>query len=418
MNGTGPSGDVPDEPTPVQVHSLGDGRYELGGTLGAGGMGIVRRATDTVLHREVAIKLLADNLAADPEARQRFLHEGRTVARLSDPHVVAVHDVGEDGGRPYLVLELVDGPSLAAELAQGGPLDPHDVVAVAAQALAGLAAAHAAGVLHRDVKPGNLLRTSSGDVKVVDFGVAQAADSPGLTRTGFVIGTRSYLAPERRRGAPASVATDLYALGATLVELLTGTPPSIEPGPDPLAGLPARMPDGLRHLLALLLEPSPGSRPASAEDALYALVEGHPGTAAAASAAVGDDAAVEVGTAIMPPDDATTVAVAASPRRPSAAGTTPTGGTAAGPDRHEPAPTRQARAEQFLDHGWRLVLLVGVALIAVGVLLRLTTAGDDAAPPADETSENGPDTTETGSEADVAFEARELARWLRERADG
>lgn len=380
---------VPDETTPVQVHSLGDGRYELGGTLGAGGMGIVRRATDTVLHREVAIKLLADNLAADPEARQRFLHEGRTVARLSDPHVVAVHDVGEDGGRPYLVLELVDGPSLAAELTQGGPLDPDDVVAVAAQALAGLAAAHAAGVLHRDVKPGNLLRTSDGDVKVVDFGVAQAADSPGLTRTGFVIGTRSYLAPERRRGAPASVATDLYALGATLVELLTGTPPSIEPEADPLADLPARMPDGLRHLLALLLEPSPGSRPASAEEALYALVEGHPGTAAAASAAVDDDAAVEVGTAIMPPDDAITVAVG----------------------QHEPTPTRQVRTAHFFDQGWRVVLLIGLALFAVGILLRLSAGGDEPDPAAEEN-------TDGDGASELSDEARDLARWLRERADG
>ncbi|HSK24736.1 MAG TPA: serine/threonine-protein kinase [Egicoccus sp.] len=411
MSGDDPAGDGPDvptEPMPVQVHTLGDGRYELGGVLGAGGMGIVRRATDTVLHREVAIKLLADNLAADPEARQRFLHEGRAVARVADPHVVAVHDVGEDGGRPYLVLELVDGPSLATELRRQGRLDPDDVVAVAAQALAGLAAAHRAGVLHRDVKPGNLLRTNDGDVKVVDFGVAQAADAPGLTRTGFVIGTRSYLAPERRRGAPASVATDLYALGATLVELLTGSPPSTEPEDDPLAGLPDAVPAGLQRLLGRLLEASPSARPDSAEEALFELVEGHPGTEASARASVGDTDAATIGGDTVAYEASTDQSAGRVPRRPGVTGTA-SGGSGPGAARPGPVPPRD-RSRHFLDHGWRIVLLVGLALFAIGIMLRLS-AGDDApAAPEEDTA------TEDGA-LELTDETRDLARWLRERAE-
>lgn len=410
MSGEDPAGDAPDvptEPMPAQVHTLGGGRYELGAVLGAGGMGIVRRATDTLLHREVAVKLLADNLAADPEARQRFLHEGRAVARVSHPHVVAVHDVGEDGGRPYLVLELVDGPSLADELRRDGPLDADDVTAIAAQALAGLTAAHTAGVLHRDVKPGNLLRTPDGDVKVVDFGVAQAADAPGLTRTGFVIGTRSYLAPERRRGAPATVATDLYALGATLVELLTGSPPSTEPDAAPLADLPD-LPDGMRHLLERLLDPSPAARPASAEDALIALVEGRQGVAAATTALLD-----EAGSAARTPVDreADTEPVGDPPPRSRTAGgagssarsggSTPTGSPARGAD----------RKADFVANGWRIVLLVGLALFAIGILLRLSTSGDDPAAPEEEDA-----TTDDGA-PELTDEARDLARWLRERAE-
>jgi eukaryotic-like serine/threonine-protein kinase len=255
-----PPDDAGGEPTqglPVHLHTLANGRYVLGRQLGAGGMGIVRAAHDELLHRDVAVKLLADNLAADPEARERFLREARAAARIHDPHVVAVHDVGDEAGRPYLVMELVDGPSLADVLATDGKLAPHEVVEVAAQALAGIASAHRADLLHRDVKPGNLLRHPDGTIKVTDFGVAEAADVPGLTRTGFVIGTRSYLAPERRRGLPADARTDLYALGATLVELLTGRPPSDE---DPPYELPEGIPDGSSPRIRTTVRPTPRRR--------------------------------------------------------------------------------------------------------------------------------------------------------------
>lgn len=400
--------------TPGTAELLGDGRYRLGPILGAGGMGLVRRATDEVLHREVAIKLLADNLAADPDARARFLREARAAARVSDPHVVAVHDVGEQDGRPYLVMELVDGASLADQLARLGPLDPDEVVGVAAQALAGLAAAHAAGLLHRDVKPGNLLRGQDGRVRVADFGVAEAADTPGLTRTGFVLGTRSYLAPERRRGAPASPATDLYALGATLAELLTGTPPD-----DGAPALPAPTPPALRRLVELLLATDPAARPATAELALDLLAGGSTATANRAAAAVDDDAAAAPAAdeATVVPYDAPTEPWTQEP--PTRHGTRPMtveGGATTAPRADAAAPAASgaatappgAAARGWRDYGWRVVLGLGLLLLGVGLAARL--AGDDSPPP--EASEPAED-ADDGSPADGA---RNLARWLREQA--
>jgi eukaryotic-like serine/threonine-protein kinase len=262
--------DPPDEPTrPLRltVESLADGRYVLGGQLGAGGMGIVRRARDRHLDRDVAVKLLADNLAADPEARERFLRESRAAARIGHPNVVAVHDVGEDLGRPYFVMELIEGPSLAEVLRERGPLDAQQVARIAEDALAGLAKAHASGLVHRDVKPGNLLLGPDGVVKVTDLGVVGADDETGLTRTGFVVGTRSYLAPELRTGAPATPRSDLFALGATLVELLTGRTPPAGSVPEVPAGAPA----GLYRLLPRLLAVEADNRPPDAAAALALL---------------------------------------------------------------------------------------------------------------------------------------------------
>ncbi len=256
--------------TDARPAAVGDGRYSLGERLGVGGMGLVYRAHDRILDREVAVKLLADNLAADPGARERFLREARAAARLTAPNVVTVYDVGDDGERPYLVTELVDGPSLADVLDNEGPLAPDRVADVATSVLAGLAAAHDAGLLHRDIKPGNLLRAPDGAVKIADFGIAQAADAPGLTRTGLVMGTRAYVAPERMAGGPATTASDLWALGATLVELLTGSPPAQERPPV----LPEHTPPDLARLTGQLLAEAPGDRPADAAEALALLTAG------------------------------------------------------------------------------------------------------------------------------------------------
>ncbi len=245
----------------LHVDRLADGRYELGAVLGSGGMGVVRRARDRSLDREVAVKLLADNLAADPVARERFLREARAAARISDPHVVAVHDVGEDSGRPYLVMELVEGESLA-RAPDAPPLSHDEVARIADDALAGLAATHEAGILHRDIKPANLLRGHDGRVRLADLGVAEAAEDPALTRTGFVIGSRPYLAPERRRGGPASVATDLYALGAALAELLGGSVVEGVPRVPAASGGAA-----ITALLHALLADDPADRPADATTA-------------------------------------------------------------------------------------------------------------------------------------------------------
>ncbi|MBC2875052.1 MULTISPECIES: serine/threonine-protein kinase [Streptomyces] len=201
-------------------------RYRLGELLGRGGMGEVWRGQDEVLGRQVAVKLLLGD-DGDDSAAQRFRLEAQTAARLNHPQVVSVYDFGSWDGRFYLVMELVNGPSLAQQLAARGPLSPAGVADVAAQAAAGLAAAHQQGVVHRDVKPGNLMLDRSGTVKIGDFGIARFVDetSAGLTRAGQIVGTSTYLAPERALGRVAGPASDVYALGCVLYHLLVGQPP-------------------------------------------------------------------------------------------------------------------------------------------------------------------------------------------------
>ncbi|MBZ4319103.1 serine/threonine protein kinase [Streptomyces sp. SCA2-4] len=194
--------------------------------LGRGGMGEVWCGQDEVLGRQVAVKLLLGD-DGDDSAAQRFRLEAQTAARLNHPQVVSVYDFGSWDGRFYLVMELVNGPSLAQQLAARGPLSPAGVADVAAQAAAGLAAAHQQGVVHRDVKPGNLMLDRSGTVKIGDFGIARFVDetSAGLTRAGQIVGTSTYLAPERALGRVAGPASDVYALGCVLYHLLVGQPP-------------------------------------------------------------------------------------------------------------------------------------------------------------------------------------------------
>ncbi len=201
--------------------------------LGQGGMGEVRGARDVRLGRPVAVKTLRAGLAGKPEVRRRFEAEARAAARLSHPHVVAVHDVGEEGGVPFMVMERLPGTSLEREMA-AAPMDPARVREVGTEILAALGAAHAAGVVHRDVKPANVLLTADGSVKVADFGIAKALDHPDgdgrtteidLTGDGQLIGTVAYMAPERVEGVPASVQSDLYSVGVILYEALAGTRP-------------------------------------------------------------------------------------------------------------------------------------------------------------------------------------------------
>jgi serine/threonine protein kinase len=203
------------------------GRYELGDVVGRGGMGEVRAATDVRLHRKVAVKLLRVDLAEMDEVRRRFEGEARAAAALVHPNVVAVFDAGEDDGAPYIVMELLPGRTLADELA-AGPLSTPEVYDLAVSVLGALDAAHRAGIVHRDVKPGNVLRAAGGAWKVADFGIAKVAEAAGdLTLTGTTIGTPAYLAPERIRGEPATPATDLYTTGVVLYEALTGRKPFV-----------------------------------------------------------------------------------------------------------------------------------------------------------------------------------------------
>jgi eukaryotic-like serine/threonine-protein kinase len=198
------------------------GRYRLERQLGRGGMGTVHLAHDLELDRPVAVKLLAESLAGDEAFRKRFLREARVAAQLSHPNVVAVYDAGETGdGLPYIVMEYVAGTTLEGR----GPLPPREAAGLALQACQGLAHAHEHGLVHRDVKPHNLLLRSDGTLKVADFGIARAAEATALTQVGTVLGTAAYLAPEQAAGGPVTPATDVYALGAVLYELLTGRPP-------------------------------------------------------------------------------------------------------------------------------------------------------------------------------------------------
>ncbi|MET0227215.1 MAG: protein kinase [Actinomycetes bacterium] len=200
------------------------GRYRMGELLASGGMGEVWAAHDLLLDRPVAVKVLGGALAGDGRAAERLRREARAAGRLEHPSIARVLDLGEHDGRPYLVMELLEGESLATRIDRAGPMPPDEAARVVAAVADALKAAHAAGVVHRDVKPGNVFLTSTGEVKVLDFGIAWCAHDAALT-TGELLGTAAYLAPERVLGHRATPAADIYALGVVLYELLAGHRP-------------------------------------------------------------------------------------------------------------------------------------------------------------------------------------------------
>ena len=201
------------------------GRYRLGEAIGAGGMGTVFRGYDEVLGREVAVKLLREELAADERSLTRFRQEARIAASLSHPGIASVYDFADQAGRPAIVMELLDGQDLHTMLAREGPMESHRVAGILAQAADALAYAHGLGAVHRDVKPANIFLTRSGAVKITDFGVAYAASANQLTATGALIGTPDYLSPEQVRGQRATAASDIYSLGCVAFQMVTGSPP-------------------------------------------------------------------------------------------------------------------------------------------------------------------------------------------------
>src|SRR6195952_4466755 len=252
------------------------GRYEIAGELGRGGMGIVWLATDRVLNREVALKEISYPVhLTDSERavlRERTLREARAAARLEDPHVVAIHDVVEEDGRPWLVMEHVRSRSLQRILEEDGPLTPAQTAVIGLDVLSAIEVAHAAGVVHRDVKPANVLVADDGHACLTDFGIATTTGDATLTGQGAVLGSPSYMAPERAHGQPPTPAVDLWSLGATLYTAVEGRTPfdRAEPMATLLAVVseepaPMRAAGPLAAVLTGLLTKDPAQRTTAAE---------------------------------------------------------------------------------------------------------------------------------------------------------
>ncbi len=356
------------------------GRYVLDAPIGRGGMGEVWRATDTVLGRQVAIKMIDLSRVPDEAGAIRFEREARATAGLSHPHVVTVHDTGVEGDTAYLVMELLPGPSLAERLADG-PLPVEDVVDIGRQVASALEAAHARGLVHRDIKPANLVRAADGRIRVVDFGITQLAEAAGqqaLTATHTVMGTAEYLAPEQAMGGRVDGRADLYALGCVLFALLTGRPPFSGPTAvatmmqhtnDAVPDVRTLRPDTPAWLAALvtgLLAKSPQDRPAGAG----AVVEALDARTAPAGAA---DA-----TTVLPVGGADpTQRLAAAPFPPvTAPPTSPPPPPSTRSDRHE-----ERRGSSAPLWVLAVVAVLAVALLAWYLLSGLGSGADPAATP-------------------------------------
>jgi eukaryotic-like serine/threonine-protein kinase len=357
-------------------------RYRLERTLGRGGMAVVHLARDIVLDRPVAVKLLTDGAGSDPDLRARFLREGRLAAALSHQNVVRVFDTGEDGDQPYIVMEYVEGRSLA-ELRRQETLEPEDVVSLGRQACAGLAHAHKAGIVHRDVKPQNLLLQDDGVLKVADFGIARGSSGATITVAGTLLGTAGYMAPELVAGEPATPASDLYALGAVLYELLAGRPPrEVTTIADlafdgatvtPVDELAPDAPPALAAAIMRCLDPDPAARPASASELALEL-----------------EGLSEAPTRVSP--DAETHVQRRAPADRLSVGTT-----------QSPRLRRRSRAWPLLAAAAALVL----AVVALSFVRDGGNGGNEAPPPVEPVP-----AAETPAEG-----ARNLSNWLRENAE-
>ena len=350
---------------PVTSRVLGS-RYRLGPLLGRGGMAEVFEGHDERLDRPVAVKVLRPEMAADPGIRDRFEVEARSAARLSHPNVVAVFDTGEDGGTPFLVMERLPGETLADRMA-AGPVDQAWLRRVAGDVLGALGAAHRAGIVHRDVKPGNILIASDGCAKVADFGIAKSLELAGdVTGTGLLVGTPAYLAPERLDGRPATERSDLYALGVVLYEALAGSKPFAGDTPVAVANavlndvpprLAALRPDvdpGLAAAVERAMARDPAARPATARELARLLAadgagDSDPTVALHAVGAAGADATLvgEPGLVSPPP---------------------PSGGPAGAA-----TGSGARRAAGSGARGRRLAVVAAAALLAVVVLVGLSS---------------------------------------------
>ncbi|MEA2900745.1 MAG: eukaryotic-like serine/threonine-protein kinase [Actinomycetota bacterium] len=349
-------------------------RYQLIRIVGRGGMGEVWAGRDVRLGRDVAVKRLSPHLASEPGVRERFDVEARAAAGLNHPNVVAVFDSGEHEGIPFLVMELLPGRTLADELVDG-PLDPARARRVGGEVLAALAASHAAGILHRDVKPGNVLLGADDAVKVADFGIAKSTEALDLTTTGTIVGTAAYLAPERLAGQPATAQADLYAVGVLLYEALSGQKPyaadtpmgllrAVEAqNPVPLAEARPGLDPALVAIVERAMDPDPSRRYSSAAD-MAAALGGQP--VPAAGAVVGDPAAAA--TAVL-----SHTRVLTAPAGVAAAG------RAEPPRAAAPVAVAAARARRSLGPTAVAAILLVVAMV---VIVALATRGGGPPDPA------------------------------------
>nr|WP_088999147.1 serine/threonine-protein kinase [Micromonospora echinofusca] len=379
-------------------------RYRLDDRVATGGMGAVWRCTDVMLERTVAVKVLLPALSADPEFTTRFRAEARMLAALRHPGVVAVHDVGRavlaDGSQvDYLVMEYVDGQPLSSWLRRAGRLDPASTMSVVAQAAEALHTAHVAGIVHRDVKPGNLLVKADGRAVLVDFGIARSGTSAGITAANVMLGTASYMSPEQAANQPVSPATDIYALGAVAYFCLTGQPPFDGDNPLQVAlrhlqeeppPLPPDVPPAVAALVQRAMAKHPGDRfgdaaamadaAAEARDATLAVV---PTSARPPWAVAGPTSAASAGATLspapagplappdpwapLPPVPAAALPAGGPPDRPAP----DTGGgtwASAPPTREDPVtppPSRRRRAALLGSAAVGSVVLFGVAVLAL-----------------------------------------------------
>jgi serine/threonine-protein kinase len=376
---------------PTQIAS----RYELGGRLGAGGMSTVFLATDSVLERPVAIKLLAEHLADDEDFVARFRREALSAARLQHPNIVQVFDSGQDSesGRHYIVMEYVEGPSAADLLREYRSLDVEQTVAIVRDGCHGLDYAHRAGVVHRDVKPGNLLvAEETGITKLADFGIAKAAEQTRITQVGSVLGTAAYLSPEQARGDEAGPASDIYSLGVCAYQFLAGRLPheytslteralkQQQELVDPISEFNPEVTRELDEAIRLALERDPGSRYRSALEMAEAIEAGAHGHSTDATRRL------TLGDAGFDDADATraldaTSATRAMPRTSYAPPAEYAAPTSPPPRRRDDREARRAARRRRMATFFALLLvLAAIAAVAVAVIASQDSSGGGVSP--------------------------------------